>query len=480
MDESLKCDLFKDLFIILEASSSKCKVLDEKFPAEFFESNPKMIYESYIKFLEDKSEGGSVNLEEEGKLQLTTIRERFETGKYSQSKDDIYRLYHDIRLVSIMLIQYYSPGTRSYQMVDKFYKFATELLLRECYKYGVTLLHSEPSVKNKEDTEFFDIISKDFIKISSSYTLPIVESYHITTKFGDLFSSTISSSQLDQRPPDLPNSNFEVTKIIPQTGSRLSNKLGFIAANTSNIPDPTLPPTEMMTKFLHPNWYALPTTLWLKYGGYESFAPTITENGSVVDSSRIGDIWLEKSGYLELWKLNSSGDEENEEILNAEKNAQQESEHSTEMRRVNGDSLEQPKTNGIQFIEEKPMLPSSPKPVNINLESLYKWTPADEIDDDEIQAFRDNTQHKLISKTLVQLQEMKRKRIQVGKVSKPTSQETRLYFKAQRMLKEVILSKQVRKVPKMHIREFPVLQANYAGSIPVVRTYPNRKKKYKK
>ncbi|AEY97907.1 FAFR223Wp [Eremothecium gossypii FDAG1] len=534
MEDSLKEEIFKDLYTILEAASSKCNVIDEKFPGEFFESEPTRIYSSYVEFLRGRADAdGQID---EQQLALTNIRQRFEEGEYARSKDGLYRLYHDVRLVSTMLIQYYSPGTRSYQMVDKFYKFATELLLRECYKHGAMLVHAEPYVKSKEETEFFNIISKDFIKISTSYTLPIVESYHISTKFGDLFSSTISSSPLDERPPDLPNSNFEVTKIIPHTGLHLSNKLGFVAANTSNIPDPTLPPTEMMTKFLHPNWYALPTTLWLKYGGYESFAPTITENGSVVDSSRIGDIWLERTSYHELWKLrkgvrdgesNAMREEENggkvgepeatiEEVHDKveEADTTREEDNSVDKEKdesagkeqedkiddsenipevpvtstlsaalINGGTAQQHKNDAVSAVEPSEQQKTNtytPKSVNVNLEHLYRWAPSNEIDDDELEAFRNNTHQQLISKCLLQLQQMKRSRIQAGKVSKPTSEETKIYFKIQRMLKEVILAQQAAEFPKIYIKEFPVLQANYAGNIPVVRTYPNRKKKYKK
>lgn len=57
-----------------------------------------------------------------------------------------------------------------------------------------------------------------------------------------------------------------------------------------------------MTRFLHPNWYALPTTVWLKYGNYNSWAPSFNENGTVVDSTTRGLIWLERIGYMDLYE----------------------------------------------------------------------------------------------------------------------------------------------------------------------------------
>ena len=277
------------------SASSKCKVLDESFPAKFFEKDPSKIFESYRKFIKSRSNADGF-IKNEDKLALTTISERFDSGDYSGDLGGFYKLFHDVRLVCTLLIHYYPQGTRNYQMVDKFYKFATELLLRECYKIGASLIENDQEEtvgSDGDDNELSNVIAADFIKISTNYQVPLSETYHIKTKDQDLFSSTIARSTLDERPHELPNSNFEINKVIPQTDMcEEAPRLGFVAANTSNIPDPTLPPTEMMTRFLHPNWYALPTTMWLKYGEYKSWAPSFNENGTVMNSTTRGIIWL--------------------------------------------------------------------------------------------------------------------------------------------------------------------------------------------
>lgn len=54
----------------------------------------------------------------------------------------------------------------------------------------------------------------------------------------DLFSSIISKSNLDKRPHELPNTNFKINNVLPQTDiENEAPRLGFVGANTSNIPD---------------------------------------------------------------------------------------------------------------------------------------------------------------------------------------------------------------------------------------------------
>ncbi|AQZ12936.1 RSC58 (YLR033W) [Zygosaccharomyces parabailii] len=488
-------DVLSSIHAILKAASSKCKVLDESFPAKFFEPNPDSIFDSYYKFIRNRSNNEGI-IKNEDKLALTTISQQFENGEYAADRGGFYRLYHDIHLVCSMLIHYYPQGTRNYQMVDKFNKFATELLLRECYKVGVLLMQVNPeeyASKAEEKTELDRIIARDFIKISTNYKVPIVKTYHIKTKDLDLFSSVISKSCLDRRPQELPNSNFEINKVILQSNMcEDAPRLGFIAANTSNIPDPTLPPTEMMTRFLHPNWYALPTTMWLDYGDYKSWAPSFNENGTVIDSTTRGIIWLERVGYMELLRK-ISREEKNEdeadvgdaEDISAEKREnKQHSTDSSENQEVgdserNGEITESSSIpeDGAENGKQKEL--TNLKPPVIKLENLLQWSPANYLDDESVTSFKEGLQSELITKTLLRIRTIRKNRVK-NKVGKPSAEETKLYNKARRLMKEVILTKQVSRLPMNHCKSFPVLQANYNGSIPVVRTQPTRKRKHKR
>lgn len=493
-------ELLSNLYSILKDASSKCKVLDESFPSSFHEKDPNKIFSSYCTYIKRRSDANGM-IKNEDKLKLTTISQKFEDGFYAADQGGFYRLYHDIRLVCTMLIHYYSQGTRNYQMVDKFYKFATELLLRECYKIGMSLSNNKTSGKEsaEPETELDSIIAHDFIKMSTTYKVSIAQTYHIKTGDTDLFSSMIAKSNLDNRPPELPNSNFEINKVIPQTNiCEEAPRFGFIAANTSNIPDPTLPPTEMMSRFLHPNWYALPTTVWLKYGDYKQWAPSFNENGTVVDSTTRGIIWLQRIGYLQLYQDETKKTEgkEDTEVLSSEEPEEvngtaktdgmgAESEDAKNNKAVqNGEGNVMNHKERIDAVKED--VPDSlsdeakdDQALPIKLENLLGWKPSNYIDDDEIDEFKSGTQAKLVTSILTKLLKLRKNRVS-KKVYKPSVEETQLYYKAQRLLKEVILAKQISKLPMNHCRSFPVLQANYNGSIPVVRLQPTRKRKSKK
>ncbi|SCU99681.1 LAMI_0G00144g1_1 [Lachancea mirantina] len=483
---------FSKIHTILKAASSKCRVLDEKFPSKFFERDPNKVFDSYRKFLRTRvdSEG---NLKNEDKVPVTTVAQRLENGEYEIGKQNgFYRLYHDIRLVCTILVHFYSQGTRNYLIVDKFYKFATELLLRECYRLGVSFLN-EQSDSSGTKTSFQHMVSNDFIKISVGYSMPYAENYHINTADMDLFSSIISKSQLDYRVTDLPNSSFTVNRLIPQDPEEEAPMLGFLAANTSSIPDPTLPPTEMMTKFLHPNWYALPTTVWLEYGDFQSWAPCFNESGTVLDASRRGTIWLEKVGYMKLLdskkskesqeqKINeeskiSGGEKSEDESKDADANTKTEGEASTIPfeSKEEADSLREPVAQDEPTQDGPESIPNE-----IKLENLFEWSPGRSVGENEIDAFRSGTQQQAINETLLELNELKKARLKWQRIKKPSSRECMLYHKVQRLMREAILAGNIKKIPQLHCKSFPVLQTNYTGNIPVIRSVQTRKKKYRR
>ncbi|CAI4045785.1 Rsc58p SKDI_12G0880 [Saccharomyces kudriavzevii IFO 1802] len=489
-------DLLANVQSILNVASVKCHVVDESFPAKFFEKNPDKIYESYCKFLKNRSNSeGSIRNED--KLALTTINKRFEDGEYEPVQGGFYKLYHDIKLVCTILIHFYPQGTRNYQLVDKFYKFSSELLLRECCRVGIALTQTinaksrsgKAASGNEADeyddddaTELDKIISYDFIKISMNYSIPISHTYQIRTKDMDLFSSIISKSNLDKRPHELPNTNFKINSVLPQTDiENEAPRLGFVGANTSNIPDPTLPPTEMMTRFLHPNWYALPTTVWLKYGNYNSWAPSFNENGTVVDSTTRGLIWLERIGYMDLFERNEKKaiEEERLDAGEEDKNGEQEDDYEAVNGGSNGDKNGNGNDSDASIASKNAEDAEDDEQSLIKLQNLYNWAPSNYIGDDEIESFQNGTPDKLVSESLLRLKKLRKERI-LNSVSRPTEEEREIYFKVKRVLKEVILAKKVSKLPINNVRAFPVLQTNYNGSIPVVRAQPGRKRKHKK
>lgn len=467
-------DLINNLFRIFRVAGAKCHILDEKFPAKFHESDPLKIYESYTKFLKQKSNPDG-SLKNEDKMALTTISEKHENNEYDPSNGGLYKLYHDMKLVCIMLIHYYPQGSRKYQMIDKFYKFATELILREAYQLGAQLVYESPLEQEenepvkKERNELEKAISADFIKIATNYTVPVSETYHISTKDMELFSSLIERSEIDYRPHELPNSNFEINKVLPQTNvSEQAPRLGFLAANTSGIPDPTLPPTEMMTNFLHPNWYALPTTVWLKYNDFSSWAPAFNENGTVLGSTKKGIIWLYRVGYMqELMKKTKEQEKAENDGKEKEDKASDIEESSTEEN--DKKELTEKDEENTDDYDNKP----------IKIENLFSWSPNNQLDDSDIEMMKNGKCDELLDSTISKINKLRSARIS-KRISEPSAEERKLYFKSRLLLKEIMVAKKDENLNLSKHSSFPIIQVNYNGSIPVVRTQPVKKKKYKR
>lgn len=451
----------KNLEVIFKAASSKCKVIEEKFPAKFFENDPVKIYESYCKFIKNRSNSDG-DIRNEDKLVLTSISERFENGEYMDvKKNSFYRLFHDIKLVCTILVHYYHQGTRNYLMVDKFYKFASELLMRESYRLGVQFSkHAKDKSVTVDKSELDDIIGHDFIKISMNYKVPMSQNYHIKTQNEELFSSKITRSSLDERKHELPNINYEINNIIPVNSDNDSTNLGFVSANISNIPDPTLPPTEIMTKYLHPNWYLLPSIEWLNYDEYKSWAPFLNENGSVVDMSISSKIWLKTHAQK---AIEVDNDKENESKL--EKEVTIEKKEIKESREDIKEEEEEEEEDSI---------------IDIKLDNVLQWKPNNKITDEEINSFKNGKQDQLLNTLLIRLNKLRRDRINKNELNIVNKEETQLYNQIKRILNEVVLNSKIKINTKNCIRSFPLLQANYNGSIPVTRSHVTKKRKSKK
>ncbi|CCK68263.1 Rsc58p KNAG_0A06010 [Huiozyma naganishii CBS 8797] len=480
--------LLHDIHTILKSASSKCSVLDEKFPGTFFEAKPEKIYASYVRYMERRTTNDG-EVKNGSRIHFVTINGRFESGEYLPEQGGFYKLYHDIKLVCTNMIHFYPTDSKKYQLVDQFYKFATELLLRECYKIGILLTSEvgteessdkDPIETNEERSELDKAIAKDFLKISTSYRLPLRESYHVKTKDMDLFTSVINKSSLDHRPRELPDKNFEVNKIIPQANPfEEAPRLGFIAANTSNIPDPTLPPTEMMSKFLHPNWYSLPTTSWLKYGDYASWAPAFNEDSTVLDSTSSGIIWLKRIGYLTYGNKRVGQEKEAPESAVEDKIITENVDKKEGILEKVDSKVEEVDIAESVAQQDNKSDANAVRKEDIKLENLFSWKPLNCIESDEITSFKEGTQQDLVTETLLKIRKLRQDRVS-HKISKPSVEETKLYFKVRRILKEVIVSKQLAHIPTNHQRSFPILQANYTGNIPVVRAQTTRKRKYNK
>ncbi|KSA01592.1 uncharacterized protein AC631_02667 [Debaryomyces fabryi] len=286
----------------------------------------------------------------------TSISEKYDRKQYST----LYELYHDIKVVASSRIQKHKVGSAKYKDIDFFYKFTTELFLRESSRLSLALFHTKKEEDDVlEPSELETQLSEDFNKISMSYNLTngevitfiykseepsnsistLPNAYHSPYPQPQqpphqikqpLFSSLTGKSNLDPRSTIVPDP-FLLSKVIPlnRNATRNNSTLESLSPSISKIPPPTTQHTEILSNFFHPNWYTIHVPTWLTYksktlkpqvassllknqredelrlvtrndGSVMSFAPTVDLKVSVVSTELKGNIWLNHLGFQQI------------------------------------------------------------------------------------------------------------------------------------------------------------------------------------
>ncbi|CAH2351663.1 chromatin structure-remodeling complex protein Rsc58p [[Candida] railenensis] len=333
----------KDIYTVIQLADSDSKVLSTPIPKSFLEEKPDDILDSFAEHIKEHP------LDDEATT--TSINLKIEKKEYKS----FYQLFHDIKISSSSLIQKYKVGSSIYNRIDFFYKFTTELLLRESSRLRLSLSTTESS----EETDFESQFAEDFDKISSTYSSENGEVIYLINKIDDpasiqqpiqsslyphnqqqpeppkqknqpLFTSLTGKSSVDKRPTLIPDP-YQLTQVVPNSrlAYRESAKLNSLSPPISKIPPPTSQPTEMMNNFFHPNWYTLAVPSWLNYQAVrkqissgatsftgkttdevsstkaynsyvKSFAPTVDSRSSIISQDFKSNIWLEHIGFDEI------------------------------------------------------------------------------------------------------------------------------------------------------------------------------------
>ncbi|KAK6461076.1 putative chromatin remodeling complex subunit [Scheffersomyces coipomensis] len=278
-----------DLFTVYEQADKDHRILKTNvIPSDFHEKDSELILSSYIAYLKKKSGSGKT----------TSIWDKYENNEYEKSP---YKLYHDIKIASSIEISKYAVGSKEYNDVDFFYKFSTELLLRELSRFHF-ILHDHPH--HETESELETQLNEDFDKISTTYNLTNGEviAYISTTEepepqqsssFGPyynqhhqnqppakqtiqpLFSSLIGRSELDTNLLVVPD-QYSVSKIIPANKDSTRNISTFDSLSPVNnkIPTPLEQTShEILSDFFHPMWYTLPVPTWINYSTHIAKPP---------------------------------------------------------------------------------------------------------------------------------------------------------------------------------------------------------------
>lgn len=434
--------------------ADKHDILTSAIPVDFLERDPEQISTSYAA--------------QEGKgTPTTTIWDKFEKGSYKTP----YTIYHDIRLACFILINSTELGSESYVEMDRFYKLGTELLLRECYRLNISIKELKDKrlslEKAHEESSFEEMLDEDFDSITTAYSVAHSELYMTLTQNNvPLFTSLNNRSALDERQTLLPD-NIHTSKVIPNTLSDRSRPLGQLSPQMARLQQQQeQPSTQILNRFLHPNWYSLPTSKWLESSDLQSFGPIVDEQGIVVSSQDKGRLWLEHIGYKQLqkWKqvpfdaaqaLNGENDEDMREDVDDEEEDDEEEE------------------------EEVSVMDVDEEPVSLQTEdyfNIYEWSAYNCIEDEEIKAFEDGSEQHYLSQQLQKLQSLRTKRFARGS-TQPSDEESSLHFQCFRLLKDIMITGDV--VPDVkHSVLLPTEQFIYTGSLPVPQqnAQPARKK----
>lgn len=266
--------LLPDLLSVYREADASANVLSStRLPVDFHEESALHIVSSYHEYITANE------------ADFTSIASKYDEGVYTSP----YQLYHDIKAVSSALISAQTPGTKTYADIDFFYKFSTELLLRELVR--INLKFQEES-KLDRPLELEAQLLNDYNKISQTYQLdngeaitfiykpsesnplPTQNIYanhaHIpppTRLVQPLFSSLLGRSNLDIKPTPVAE-DFSVAKVVPfnKNIARNDSTLDNVSPSVTKFPGPNDSSSlEILQDFFHPIWFTIPVPTWIRY-----------------------------------------------------------------------------------------------------------------------------------------------------------------------------------------------------------------------
>lgn len=471
-------------------------------PVGFYEHESAQILPSLLAYTEQHPDHKS-----------TSILDKYEGKKYTTP----YSLYHDIKVVAASAIQNHKIGSKEYKDIDFFYKFSTELLLRDLIKLNLTL---EQSSEEEDDGEILAQLSSEFEKISNVYSLSngevfvyINESeepvnnqlanltpYHHTPEQQEtkitkqpLFTSLVGRSAVDIR-KTLVADPYQLSKVIPSTKDITNNSqiLKAVSQPSSRIPSAKAHPTQILDSFFHPNWYTIEAPKWLSYRQnysrppiestilhiaqdegesvprnnetIKSFAPVYDLRQVVLSEELRNAVWFSHIGLKEISAiknkyLNIDDDEENEIDKDESSDEDEDDEEEDEDDDLNLDS------NGTDTKGE------------INVANLIEFNPQAIKDFEVLKKDKESIEkspkelQRYISTHILKLNKLRQERYlssNPNKLLTPSDEEIKLYKRIEKLL-TVLLELNAPTSSGLSLqfsKKIPVLLNDYSGSLP--------------
>lgn len=417
-----------------------------------------------------------------------TIQSKIDKNGYTS----IESFYKDFVIVCFILINTLNKYSEAYYLIDKLYQIVSQLILRSL---GTSINRLKNyQTEEKEDTninipkalqksfeiqfnsvsDFYEVSIKKQLQVNVQLEKNIIDrngaNNYQTMNSGSesLFSSILDKSTLDKRQDILPDKSMSFVDVLPVDISSTieAPKLGLILASTNKrIPDPTLPATRILTKYINPLWYKLPVNIWLKNlvpeddsNKLQHILPIVSKNESLLNNCQAIDLWVKKTSYL----IKYNGNEEQKKEAAAGLDELEEEELS----KFSSSILTKKHTPlGDQSGAEKP---------KIDLQNLINWSDLHYYTEDEQTVLTkcDNlkTLQLFINKYITKLIKLQQHRLKHTKATSASPAEIELYHKIQKLLKIVLIyssKDQIKNFTLPSTKSVPVLQANYTGTLPL-------------
>lgn len=495
--------MIDDLYLVLKDADSRTLVFETSIPSKFKEHDAMKLLDSLHEYININPNSPQ-----------TTIDARFKSNHYSS----FYDIYQDIKIASSLKIKHLKIGSQEYNDIDFFYKFCSELLIRESglAKMAFSNVHKSSS----QPSELEQQVNNDFQKISSNYTSandevitdvteipnPNITAFQNSYQYGlntninqqpttiktPLFTSLVGKSELDPRLTLVPN-DYGLAKVVPLLKNSASSGLTFdsVSHASSKIPFPNTKP--ILEGFHVLNWLPIGVPEWLTYKGKLlqpgidstllksqipeefsflkfddnstlSFGPTIDSKGFGIPSSLKASVWLNRIGLNKIDELRTK---------------------YFEKLGIQPTKSNKPETNGNTVTEVKPEtkvndeLTDYDQTQTIKIEDLLSWDPIEikaleaiKNDKSQISASAKNLQN-VITRDILNLNKLRQARYaksEANNILPVTNEEIVLYKK---ITKLITLSIKLYKVspkdlPLQFSKKIPVLMTEYSGTLPGV------------
>lgn len=504
-----------NLFVVFKRADEDVNLLSRKvIPQDFHEAESSQIIHSFTAYIESHP-----------KQKTLSILDKYSNRRYTS----IYSLHHDIRAVCSLEIKEFRIGSDEYNNIDLFYKFTTDLILREASRYHFAL---QKGRSTPVATEIQSQVQEDFMKIYNSvspngevftHMLPEPETepnselntpngypslYNLflpqpqaKAKKQPLFSSLTGKSEIDPRYTIVPDP-YGLAKTIPINTAAASNTttLESLSPPVSKIPPPNTLPTDIISNYFHSIWYTTPIPRWLSYktkilkpavessllkgkhnddlrlvsrtdDSYASFAPVVDTSDSAVTLDLKNSVWLSHIGRKEI--------EEYKALYYRTKDSQTKTNGTTETKPVEKEEHAREPVNDVGEVEkhETSIETDQKKNLEIDVANLVQWAPGNLAELESIKQEKEAIKRSsrdfanVITSTLLRLNKLRQERYYQSSnnsIIPPTQTEVRLYNKATKL---IILFIEVYNVNASDLaiqfsKKLPVLVADYSGTLP--------------